>query len=83
MSRKIHFSVEGSFDSSKQQIANITVDRDSGMTQIRIHGRRDFLELPTASLFTAAYQKHMAAKAMEAKKPRRRLAKRGLLSVGG
>ncbi len=79
---KAHFEVEGHFDSaSKIQKATITIDRENGLAQVRLHRRHKAYELPLSKLAEIIYQKAVMAEL--ANKPRRRkLAKRGLLSVG-
>jgi hypothetical protein len=79
---KAHFEIEGHFDTaSKVQKATLTIDRANGLAQVRLHRRHKSYELPLSKLAEIIYQRAVTAE-LAAKPRRRKMAKRGLLSVG-
>jgi hypothetical protein len=80
---KAHFEVEAGFDApNKVQKATITIDRDNNLAQVRIHRRHKVYEINLETLAQMVYQRAVTNDLVANKPVRRRMVRRGLLSVG-
>jgi hypothetical protein len=80
---KAHFEVEACFDgANKLQKGTVTIDRDRGLISVRVHRRHDEDTITLAAVAEWIYKKSKLKQAMEGKKPRKKLARRGLLTAG-
>lgn len=82
---RARFPVEGCFDTvNKPQKATVFIDREKKLFEVRILRRHTAKTVPLSTVAEMVYKSAVAAevKAEMAKKPRRRLVSRGLLTTG-
>jgi len=77
-----HFMVETVMDRATKQKGKVTINRANGLVTVRpLRSRRAFV-LPLNELVTIAVQRSIMQEVAENRKPRKRLVKRGLISLG-
>lgn len=79
---KAKFEVMAPFDSQKLTRGTITIDRENGVVSVRVHRRHKEYTTTLADIAAKLYRESVMKEVQEGrKKPRKRLVKRGLLSL--
>lgn len=77
-----HFDVETIMDRSTKQRGTVSINRDNGLVTVRpLHSRRAYV-VPLNDVVTMVVQKAIRQEVAENRRPRKKLANRGLLGLG-